>query len=71
MGKLESIYPIAIDNTKEKIIQDMDYFLENQETMPSFATYISDRVSFIEQIWINVWLNKASNDVPRKEKRCF
>ncbi|MDM5212611.1 helicase-related protein [Peribacillus sp. NJ4] len=71
MGKLESIYPIAIENTKEKIIQDMDFYLENQESMPSYATYLSDRMSFIEQIWINVWLNKASNDVPRKEKKVF
>ncbi|WHY59147.1 helicase-related protein [Peribacillus simplex] len=71
MGKLESIYPIAIENTKEKIIQDMDFYLENQETMPSYSAYISDRTTFIEQIWINVWLNKASNDVPRKEKKAF
>lgn len=71
MGKLESIYPIAIENTKEKIIQDMDFYLENQETLPSYSAYISDRTTFIEQIWINVWINKASNDVPRKEKKAF
>ncbi|MFJ7754615.1 helicase-related protein [Peribacillus muralis] len=71
MGKLESIYPIAIENTKEKIIQDMNFYLESQESMPSFATYSSDRSSFIEQIWLNVWLNKASNDVPRREKKGF
>ncbi|MFF2288891.1 helicase-related protein [Peribacillus butanolivorans] len=71
MGKLENIYPIAIENTKQKIIQDMDFYLENQETLPSYSTYISDRMSYIEQIWINVWLSKASNDVPRKEKRGF
>ncbi|WMX58143.1 helicase-related protein [Peribacillus sp. R9-11] len=71
MGKLENIYPFAIENTKQKIIQDMDFYLENQETLPSYSTYISDRMSYIEQIWINVWLSKASNDVPRKEKRGF
>ncbi|MFB6802477.1 helicase-related protein [Peribacillus butanolivorans] len=71
MGKLENIYPVAIENTKQKIIQDMDFYLENQETLPSYSTYISDRMSYIEQIWINVWLSKASNDVPRKEKRGF
>ncbi|MFE4239798.1 helicase-related protein [Peribacillus butanolivorans] len=71
MGKLENIYPIAIENTKQKIIQDMDFYLENQETLPSYSTYISDRMPYIEQIWINVWLSKASNDVPRKEKRGF
>ena len=43
-----------------------------QETLPTFETYVSDRLSsYLEQIWINVWLNKASNDVPRKEKRAF
>src|SRR6476620_11134980 len=72
MGKLEEIYPIAIEHTKQKVIQDMDRYFETQETVPSFEAYISDRLSaYIEQIWINVWLNKASNDVPRKEKKKY
>ena len=72
MGKLEEIYPIAIEHTKQKVIQDMDRYFEAQETVPSFEAYLSDRLSaYIEQIWINVWLNKASNDVPRKEKKKY
>ena len=72
MGKLEVIYPIAIEHTKQKVIQDIDHYLAMQDTLPSFETYVSDRLSsYLEQIWVNVWLNKASNDVPRKEKKIF
>ncbi len=72
MGKLEDIYPIAIEHTKQKVLQDIEHYLETQEILPSFETYLSDRLSsYLEQIWINVWLNKASNDVPKKEKRAF
>lgn len=72
MGKLEDIYPIAIEHTKQKIIQDIERYFETKETLPTFETYISERASaYLEQIWINVWLNKASNDVPKKEKKAF
>lgn len=72
MGKLEALYPIAIEHTKQKVFQDIDRYLETQDTLPPFEAYISERVSaYLEQIWINVWLNKASNDIPRKEKKAF
>lgn len=72
MGKLEDIYPIAIEQTKQKVIQDIDRYLETQDILPTFDTYLSDRLSsYLEQIWMNVWLNKASNDVPKKEKKAF
>ena len=72
MGKLEDIYPIAIEHTKQKVIQDINRYLEEQDILPNFDTYLSNRLSsYLDQIWINVWLNKASNDVPRKEKKLF
>ncbi|MFJ7975720.1 DEAD/DEAH box helicase [Peribacillus sp. JNUCC 23] len=71
MGKLEEIYPIAVEHTKQKVVQDIERYLEVQEMLPAYETYITDRLNYIEQIWINVWLNKASNDVPRKEKKAF
>ncbi len=72
MGKLEDIYPIAIEHTKQKVIQDINRYLEEQDILPNFDTYLSNRLSsYLDQIWINVWLNKASNDVPRKEKKAF
>ncbi|MGE7780275.1 DEAD/DEAH box helicase [Peribacillus sp. NPDC097264] len=71
MGKLENIHPLSIEQTKQKLLQDIDRYVENKDVMPTFETYLSDRMSYIEQIWMNVWLNKASNDVPRKEKKVF
>ena len=71
MGKLEESYLLAIEQTKYKIIQDIDRYLEDKENMPVYTDYISDRQTYLEGIWLNVWLNKASNDVPRKEKRTY
>ncbi|SEM13336.1 ATP-dependent RNA helicase SUPV3L1/SUV3 [Mesobacillus persicus] len=71
MTKLEDIYPAAIEQTKQKLIEDVDNYLEKNETIPSYMEYIEERRQFIEQIWINVWINKASNDVPKKEKKQF
>ena len=34
MGKLEVIYPIAIEHTKQKVIQDIDHYLAMQELLP-------------------------------------
>ncbi|MDQ0216006.1 ATP-dependent RNA helicase SUPV3L1/SUV3 [Oikeobacillus pervagus] len=70
MTKLNDIYLVAVDQTKMKIIQDIDRYLGNKKTMPTLEEYIEERRQFIEQIWFNVWINKASN-VPRKEKKRY
>ncbi|GHH99348.1 DEAD/DEAH box helicase [Neobacillus kokaensis] len=71
MSKLITIYPQAIEHTKLKVYQDIDYYLETKAVLPSFAQYISERSHYIEQIWVNVWLNKSTNDVPKIEKKQF
>ncbi|WML31098.1 DEAD/DEAH box helicase [Neobacillus sp. OS1-32] len=71
MSKLNSIYPQAIEQTKMKVYQDIDHYLETKVVLPSFAQYLSDRSHYLEQIWINVWLNKSTNDVPKNEKKQF
>ncbi|WP_066321786.1 DEAD/DEAH box helicase [Bacillus sp. FJAT-29814] len=71
MSKLIAIYPQAIEQTKMKIYEDIDRYFEYKETLPTFEQYINDRSHYIEQIWINVWLNKSTNDVPRNEKKQF
>ncbi|NRD80229.1 DEAD/DEAH box helicase [Bacillus sp. BRMEA1] len=71
MNKLTAIYPQAVEHTKLKIFQDIDHYLETKETLPSFSEYLSDRGHYIEQIWINVWLNKSTNDVSKNEKKQF
>ncbi|MCM3668481.1 RNA helicase [Mesobacillus maritimus] len=71
MGKLEEIYPIAIDQTKQKLMEDINAYLGRNEMFRSYQEYLEDRKHFIEQIWTNVWITKASNDVPKKEKKKY
>ncbi|PLS18324.1 RNA helicase [Bacillus sp. M6-12] len=37
--------------------------------MPPFEQYLAERGPYLEDIWMNVWLNKAANSVPKKEKK--
>ncbi|MDP4084122.1 MAG: DEAD/DEAH box helicase [Bacillota bacterium] len=69
MNKLTTIYPLAIEQTKKKILEDINLYLGARDQIASYEHYKSERKKYIEQIWINVWLNKATNDVPRKEKK--
>ncbi|PEQ92921.1 RNA helicase [Bacillus sp. AFS006103] len=71
MNKLNAIYPQAIEHTKMKIYEDINHYLETKDTTPTFEQYLVDRSHYLEQIWINVWLNKSTNDVPRNEKKQF
>lgn len=71
MSKLTTIYPSAIEHTKMKVYEDIDRYLETKELLPSYEQYLADRGHYIEQIWINVWLNKSTNDVPKVEKKQF
>ncbi len=56
---------------KRKVYEDIYTYLENKESMPSFEQYLEDRSHYLEQIWLNVWLNKVTNDIPRNEKKQF
>jgi ATP-dependent RNA helicase SUPV3L1/SUV3 len=71
LNKLNAIYPQAIEHTKMKIYEDINHYLETKDTTPTFEQYLVDRSHYLEQIWINVWLNKSTNDVPRNEKKQF
>lgn len=63
------IYPQAVEHTKRKVFEDIYSYLEMKENMPSFDQYLQERMNYLEQIWLNVWLNKVTNDVPRNEKK--
>jgi ATP-dependent RNA helicase SUPV3L1/SUV3 len=63
------IYPQAVEHTKRKVFEDIYSYLEMKENMPSFVQYLQERMNYLEQIWLNVWLNKVTNDVPRNEKK--
>ncbi len=62
---------IAVEHTKNKVYQDLDRYLEGKDSLPSYKQFLIDRGAFLEQIWVNVWLNKASNSVPKKQKKAY
>ncbi|MFE8694840.1 helicase-related protein [Cytobacillus sp. FJAT-53684] len=68
MKQMEMAYRNAKENTKTKMIEDMNHYLGSRATMPSFKEYLTDRYQYIEQIWVNVWLNKATNNISKQEK---
>ena len=71
MNKLASVYLDSVEHTKRKIRDDIILYLQAKERIPSFEEYFSERKHYIEQIWVNVWLNRASNQVPRAEKKQY
>lgn len=71
MTHLEMTYRNAIEQTKNKITKDMNNYLGKKEVMPTFEDYLAERVQYLDQIWTNVWLNKATNNVPKQEKITF
>jgi ATP-dependent RNA helicase SUPV3L1/SUV3 len=68
---LEKIHGESIVHTKMKIHQDIESFFEQQQDMPTFEEYIRTRGHYLDQIWINVWLTRVSNQVPRVDKKEF
>lgn len=71
MKRLASIYPEAVEHTKQKVRDDSIFFLQDKEEIPTFDDYFNERKHYIEQIWLNVWMNRASNQVPRMEKKQY
>jgi ATP-dependent RNA helicase SUPV3L1/SUV3 len=71
MKRLASIYPEAVEHTKQKVRDDISFFLQDKEKLPTFDEYVNERKHYIEQIWLNVWMNRASNQVPRAEKKQY
>ncbi|PFA62161.1 RNA helicase [Bacillus sp. AFS015802] len=71
MQKLHILREEAIEETKRKIEEDVRLFLEKHEKCPSFQEYLTERSAFFHQIWLNIWLNKVTNDVLRSHKKAF
>ena len=49
----------------------MIQFLKTKEEMPDFDEYVKNRKDYVEQIWVNVWVNKATSTLPRYEKKHY
>lgn len=68
---LQKIHDESIVHTKMKIHQDIESFFEQQEVRPNFDEYLRARGHYLDQIWVNVWLTRVSNQVPRVDKKEF
>ncbi len=68
---LQKIHDESIVHTKMKIHQDIESFFEQQEERPTFEEYLRARGHYLDQIWVNVWLTRVSNQVPRVDKKDF
>ncbi|WP_421385081.1 DEAD/DEAH box helicase [Bacillus salacetis] len=71
MDKLNELHEEAIQDTKRKIKEDIFRYMETKEAAPSFDDYLNERIHYIEQLWLNVWLNKVTNFVSRSDKKSF
>ncbi|CEG27437.1 DEAD/DEAH box helicase [Bacillus sp. B-jedd] len=71
MEEIIIAYDKAINNTKNKIIEDLMRYMETKEKLPSPEDYVEERFSYLEQLWLNVWLNRVTADVPKKVKKDF
>lgn len=68
---IKYIYKNAIEQTKIKVNQDINHYLEIKEMMPSIEDYLTDRGQYLQQIWINTWLNKVTSAVSKKDKKAY
>ncbi|ARK30580.1 helicase-related protein [Halalkalibacter krulwichiae] len=71
MTKLMTVYPQAIEHTKRKVLDDIDRYLEVLDKLPNYEQYKTDRRNYLEQIWLNVWLNKVTSSISKKEKKAI
>lgn len=68
--KINDLYNQAVERTKEKIFEDIERYMELHEK-PSFANYLQNRSKFIQQIWNNIWSNKAQSAFSLKERKKY
>ncbi|MBY0120422.1 DEAD/DEAH box helicase [Bacillus sp. S/N-304-OC-R1] len=71
MNHLELTYKNAVETTKAKIFKDLNHYLGSKESIPSFENYLSDRESYIGELWLNVWLNKSTSSISKAVKKQF
>ncbi|WLR56863.1 helicase-related protein [Mesobacillus subterraneus] len=71
MTQIEMIHQLAVKQTKNKIMEDIQNFLGELETLPDFEEYLDKRSTYISQIWLNVWLTKSTNDFSKRDKKAF
>ncbi|THE10039.1 RNA helicase [Bacillus timonensis] len=68
--QLEQYYHQAVERAKQMIVDDIKHYLEQKETIPTYEQYVRERGSFIDQLWLNAWLNTAVQ-APLSDKKAY
>lgn len=68
---LASYYTKAIQRTKTMVLDDIDKYLETREDIPSIEQYVRERGQYVDQIWLNAWLNLTASHASLNEKVAF
>lgn len=69
MSHLDALHSEAVEHTKNKVWEDIYRVLGSKDSLQSLEEFLEERELYLEQIWVNIWLNKATNSVPRSEKK--
>ncbi|WP_445491293.1 helicase-related protein [Niallia sp. 03133] len=64
-------YHQAVERTKEMILQDIDRYLQGKKQIVSYEQYLREREEYINQIWLNTWLNIAASHATFDEKKSY
>ncbi|MFT8323136.1 MAG: helicase-related protein [Bacillus sp. (in: firmicutes)] len=68
---LTAYFERAVRRTKQIILEDVDRYLQRKEMMPSYEQYVRERGEYINQIWLNTWLNITASHATFKEKKSY
>ncbi|MCM3653745.1 DEAD/DEAH box helicase [Metabacillus litoralis] len=68
---LEDFYLKAIARTKKLALEDIDTYLESKENLPAYEQYVLERKRYIDQIWLNSWLNSATSQASNVKKKAY
>lgn len=71
MNQLETIHQLSIQQTKNKVLVDLEKYLGEQEHPTTLQEYLGQRKTYLSQIWLNVWLTKSTNDFSKRDKKAF
>jgi ATP-dependent RNA helicase SUPV3L1/SUV3 len=68
---LVNYYSKAIERTKTMVMEDIDKYLENKEYIPTYEQYLRERGQYLDQLWLNSWLNTTTSDASYFEKKSY
>ncbi|WP_299088767.1 DEAD/DEAH box helicase [uncultured Metabacillus sp.] len=68
---LSKHYQKAVERTQEMAFNDLYKYLETKESLPTYEQYVRERGQYLDQIWLNAWLNSATSHASYSEKKAY